>query len=197
MRDAGDIQFAPVTPPKPPETPDWLKKLGEWLGDALEPLGKALGLSWPALQYILIALAILLVLVLLWALARPLIERWLEQRGTVSDTEDWSPDRGAAIALLEDADRLAQQERFDEAVHLLLQRSVHHIAQARPEWLMPASTVREISGFPMLSDRARSAFAIIATRVERSLFALRSLDEADWTAARAAYSDFALAELTV
>jgi hypothetical protein len=33
-------------------------------------------------------------------------------------------------------------------VHLLLQRSVHHIAEARPDWLLPASTAREIAGFP-------------------------------------------------
>jgi hypothetical protein len=40
--------------------------------------------------------------------------------------------------------------------------------------------------------RAREAFAIIAARVERSLFALRELDLGDWQASRAAYADFAL-----
>ena len=44
----------------------------------------------------------------------------------------------------------------------------------------------------MLPERARSAFAAIASRVERSLFALRALDAEDWQAARAAYADFAL-----
>ena len=56
----------------------------------------------------------------------------------------------------------------------------------------PASTAREISVLPMLPERARSAFAAIASRVERSLFALRALDAEDWQAARAAYADFAL-----
>ena len=40
---------------------------------------------------------------------------------------------------------------------------------------------------------ALGAFATIAERVERSLFALRTLSADDWHAARAAYADFALA----
>jgi len=99
------------------------------------------------------------------------------------------------VALLEDADRLAAQGLFAEATHLLLKRSVNHIAEARPDWLGPSITSREIAALPMLPERARSAFGAIATRVERSLFALRDLDRDDWTAARAAYADFALAEL--
>jgi hypothetical protein len=105
---------------------------------------------------------------------------------------EWAPDRDAAAALLEEADRLAAAGRYGEAVHLLLRRSVDHIAEARPDWLLPASTAREIAQFPMLSEAARRAFRVIAVRVERSLFALRDLDADDWRAARAAYADFAL-----
>jgi hypothetical protein len=43
-----------------------------------------------------------------------------------------------------------------------------------------------------MSDGAREAFETIATRVERSLFALRPLGRSDWEAAREAYSRFAL-----
>ena len=74
----------------------------------------------------------------------------------------------------------------------MLQRSVGQIAELRPDLLRPSSTAREIAALPVLSDAAREAFAAIATRVERSLFALRRLDQADWQAARAAYSRFAL-----
>ena len=48
---------------------------------------------------------------------------------------------------------------------------------------------------PMLPRRARDAFSQIAVRVERSLFALRDLDAADWQAAREAYAAFALERL--
>lgn len=194
LRDAPDIQFAPVTPVPPPETPAWLQTLGQWLRDLLEPLGRMIGLSWPTIQNVLIALAILLTLAVAWVLLRPLIEQLMTRRQASPD-EEWSPDRGAAIALLEDADLLAREGRFDEAVHLLLQRSVSQIAQARPEWLQPASTAREIARIPALPAKTREAFTVIAIRVERSLFALGSLDAGDWQAARDAYARFALAEL--
>ncbi len=193
LRDAGDIQYAPLPPIKPPQTPDWLKQLGEWLKKLLEPVGEALGVSWPVLEKLAVALAILLVLVLAWRLLQPLLRRF--RRPRVVEATEWTPDRAAAAALLEDADRLAEAGRFAEAVHLLLQRSVGHIAKARPDWLHPASTAREIAALPMLPRRARRAFSEIAVRVERSLFALRDLDVADWQAARAAYADFALQDL--
>lgn len=194
VKAGDDIQYAPLPPIKPPETPDWLRRLGEWLGELFMPLAKALGMSWPTVQYILIALAILLVLIVLWVLLRPLIAR-LRDREVADEEDQWAPDRDAAALLLADAERLAQEGRYEEAVHLLLQRSVRQIADARPGWLHPASTAREIAQFPMLPEKARAAFAVIATRVERSLFALRGLDEADWRAARDAYADFALARL--
>jgi len=77
----------------------------------------------------------------------------------------------------------------------LLRRSVHQIAEARPDWLAPSSTAREIAVLPGLGPRAREAFALIAGRVERGFYALIRLDADDWQVARAAYADFALAEI--
>lgn len=201
LRGDGDIQFAPVAPATPPQPPHWLKSLGELLEAALKglanllrPLGEALGLSWPMFQNILIALAALGAMFVLWRLVVQPLLAWRARPRPEAEAE-WAPDRAAAVALLEDADTLAAAGRFGEATHLLLQRSVHHIAQARPDWLLPASTAREIAVLPMLPRRAREAFSQIATRVERSLFALRDLDAADWQAARAAYAAFALERL--
>ena len=192
VRTDGDIQYAPLPPVKPPQTPGWLEALGEWLRSVLEPLGKAIGLSWPVIEKALIVLAALAALAILWRLLQPLLDRLRE--GKPEGVREWAPERAAAVALLEDADRLAAEGRYGEAVHLLLRRSVNHIADARPDWLVPASTAREIAAFPMLSERARQAFGAIATRVERSLFALRELEREDWSVARAAYADFALAD---
>jgi len=121
------------------------------------------------------------------------IALWLGRKPPAVSEPAWQPDTGAALALLEDADRLAAEGRFDEATHLLLQRSVGQIVAARPEWLHPSTTARELAVLPALPDAARRAFAVIAERVERSLFALRRLSADDWQAARAAYADFALA----
>lgn len=193
MRDAADIQYAPLPPFKPAPPPDWLKGFEEFLRGLLEPVGRAIGLSWPVIQNILIALAALLVLYVAWRLLAPLVSRWRHRQPEAEP--EWAPDRDAARALLEDADRLAGEGRYEEAVHLLLRRSVGHIAEARPDWLLPATTAREIATIPALPPRARDAFGQIAVRVERSLFALRRLEAADWQAARAAYADFALADL--
>ncbi len=195
IRAHHDIQFTPLELPKQPPAPGWLQRLIQWLADLLKPVAEALGVSWPVLQWILLGLAILLLAWLLWKLLAPALRLRFAKSEAEDEVSGWAPDRHAAQALLEDADRLAAEGRFDEATHLLLQRSVGHIALARPDWLEPSSTAREIAALPALPERARIAFSTIAGRVERSLFALRRLEAEDWQAARAAYADFALADL--
>ena len=192
IRANPDIQYAPVPPVAPPETPEWLKRLQEWLADLLKPLGEALGMSWPVTKWVLIGLALLCLGVIAWRLIAPLIGL---RRKVLAEEPEWAPDRGEAQALLDDADALAAAGRFEEATHLLLIRSVGQIRAARPDWLEPSSTAREIAALPALPERARTAFSAIAERVERSLFALRNLDADDWRVARSAYADFALARI--
>lgn len=193
VRADDSIQFAPVNPPEQPqEPPGWLQDFLRWLGELLEPLGRWFGASWPVMKWVLIGLAAAGVLWLLWRLLAPVLERPLR---TTTEDESWAPLREDALALLEEADRLAAAGRYDEATHLLLRRSVGQIAAARPDWVEPSSTARELAALPALPDAARSAFRIIAERVERSLFALRQLGREDWDAARAAYAEFALQRL--
>jgi hypothetical protein len=196
IRAATDIQYAPLSPspPKPPpqkfEPPGWLESFGQWLQNLFSPLG----LPWQTIQWILIGLGVLLAALLIWKLVvEPM--RDYRRRPKLEAEEEWVPTRAKAVALLDDADRLASEGKYGEAAHLLLQRSVSHIAEARPDWLHPASTAREIASLGALPEQARSAFSVIAGRVERSLFALRDLDLSDWQAARSAYANFALQEL--
>ena len=195
LRANEDIQFSPVTiPEQPPQEPSWLQKLFDWLADAISPLGGYLGSAWPVMKWVLWAALIAAILFILYRLIQP----YLLNRGKTSggDAEaDWQPDQDDAVALLEDADKLASEGRFDEAAHLLLQRSIGQIATARPDWVEPSSTARELAAISALPSGAREAFALITERVERSLFALRSLDMQDWQSARAAYANFALAKL--
>lgn len=199
IRNDGDLQFAPVDIPEitPPE-PNWFEKLlaqlFAWLAELFAPLGQLLGASWWWLQWVLLAAIVVFVVVLLVRLFGPGSDARRKAREITAE-EVWQPDRAATLALLEDADRLAAEGRFDEATRLLLQRSVSHIADARPGWVEPSSTARELAALPALPEAARTAFRVIAERVERSLFALRSLSRDDWDAARAAYAAFALARL--
>jgi hypothetical protein len=195
MRAMRDVQFAPVPDETvvPPQAPEWLRAIFRFLAKLFEPLGRWLGSGWGVIETGLMVLAVVGVLWIAWNLAWPM---WRDRRPRVLPaTAAWAPAPDAAMALLEDADRLAAQGRFAEAAHLLLQRSVGHIATARPDWLTPSSTAREIVAIRDLPAAARQAFGVIAVEVERSLFALRGLSADDWQRARAAYADFALADL--
>ena len=197
LRADGDIQFAPVKLPEPQAPPEWLEALSRFLGKLLRPLGEAIaslarsiGISGQTMTWLLVGVGVSLAALVLWRYLGHV--RW--RRGAATEAApEWTPDSRDALALLEDADRLAAEGRYDEATHLLLQRSVGQIAAARPDLIEPSSTAREIAALPALSQAARGAFGVIAERVERSLFALRKLTADDWRAARAAYADFALA----
>lgn len=193
VRSDDAIQFQPVPPPKSPEapaSPDWLVDLLDWLGRVFAPVARAIAGNWFWLQWALLALLALLIMWGLWRLIDPATMR-LRRRGR-EEVAELQVDQGQALQLLEEADRLAAEGRFDEATHLLLQRSVGQIAELRPDLIPPSSTAREIAALPALPDTARNAFGTIAGRVERSLFALTRLTGDDWQAARAAYADFAL-----
>lgn len=195
LRENTDIQFEPVViPEKPPEEPGWLQRLLEWLVENIG-LGEFFVGIWPVLKWVLIAALIAAGLLLLYRLVGlPLLGTRKKDRDQ-EETSGWVPDEQESLALLEDADKLAASGNFDEATHLLLKRSVGQIAQARPDWVEPSSTARELSALQELPDNAREAFGVIAERVERSLFALKALERGDWEAARAAYARFALAPI--
>ena len=110
------------------------------------------------------------------------------------DREAWRPEEAQAVELLDEADVLARQGRYDEAARLLLHRSIGEINAHRPELVRPALTSRDIAGHPLLPRGPAAAFARIAALVERSLFARRPLGADDWQDCRAAYRDFAFAE---
>ncbi len=195
LREDGDIQFEPIVfPERPPEEPGWFQRLLEWLAENLN-LGEAFVGIWPVMEWILIGALVLAGLFLLYRLVGMPMLANRKTEGDDAEIDGWTPDAQESLALLEDADRLAANGQFDEATHLLLKRSVGQIAEARPDWVEPSSTARELAALSELSQAARDAFGVIAERVERSLFALRNLEKSDWEAAREAYAQFALAPI--
>jgi len=197
LRADADIQFAPITPPERAEAPGWTRAFLEFLseifgavGNAFRLIGQLLGLSGQVLTWLVIGLGLAILAYLVWRVMEPLRHR---RRAGPAIAPEWQPRADEALALLEDADRLAAGGLYDEATHLLLKRSVGQIAEARPGLLEPSATAREIAELRDLPQPARTAFRTIAERVERSLFGLRSLSADDWQQARAAYAEFALA----
>lgn len=195
VKAEGGYQFRIKAAP-PPREPSWLGRLlgdfFEWLGKGGLPLVKALG-------WLLIAALALFLLYLFVPVVRDTVDGAIARlRGRSSSAEDddshWQPDHVAARNLLAEADALAAAGRFDEAVHLLLGRSLEDIQSRRPGLLKPALTARAIAAMRDLPEVARTAFAAIAEAVERSRWARRALAEPDWHQARASYESFAFGE---
>lgn len=183
------IQFdLPMRHVDTPESPAWLKALGDAIGRFVAWVGNGWNvLGWIALAFVIVVLLVLLV---------PGLREWLARlvrRGSDEQPEaQWAPTEHQARALLEEADTLAHAGRYDEAVHLILFRSIDDIAAWRGELVRPSSTSRDIARADGLPGEARGVFARIVAAVERSWFGGRALGIGDWEAARADYARFAL-----
>jgi len=175
------MQGRPVEPPPPPPADlSWLR--------FLESLG-------PVFQIIFWILLGLIVLAVLWFIARELMRIRIPEKKDkiILGAEEWRPTPAAAVALLSDADALAAEGRFAEAVHLLLLRSINDIDGRLPDAVRPALTARDIAGLERLPVAARPTFRQIAQAVETSLFGGGSVDQRTYGECRDAYEAFAFA----
>ena len=88
---------------------------------------------------------------------------------------------------LDEADRLARQGNFGEAVHLLLFRTLENLRRRldAAQWL--SLTNREIVRRVPLKEGAKSALALIVNMAELSHFGGRALDEAQYRTCRESY----------
>ena len=182
-----DLQFAFAAPPKLQPPPGWLLAFMRWLHDMA-----------PVLKWVFWAgLAVAVGLILFFILREVFGIRWSGRRrkpktapATLQD--DWRPSAARARTLLEDADRLAAEGRFDEAVHLILFRSIEDIDRRWPRLVQPALTSRDIAQHPTLPQAARATFAGIARVVEHSFFGGQAIGAAEVEACRRDYQAFAL-----
>ncbi|MEL6858007.1 MAG: hypothetical protein AAFO74_06445 [Pseudomonadota bacterium] len=116
-------------------------------------------------------------------------------KANVSVDNTLRPEPTKAKALLEDADALAAQGRFAEAVHLLLFRSIDDIQEKKSGAIGRSLTAREIGSLGLLPEQIRGALTPIIRIVERSFFGGRDVDETGWQEARASYERFAFGEV--
>jgi hypothetical protein len=186
------IQFDFAVIPKPPKVdePEWLKALGRFLNHAID-------LAMPLLKVLFwVGVAAIAGLLLFLILREVLGVRFSRRRAAARvQPVDWRPEAWKAKALLEDADRLAEEGRYDEAVHLILYRSIDDIEGRRPRLVRPALTARDIAALEGVPGAARAAFTQIARVVEASFFGGRDVDRNAFAACRKAYEDFAFPEV--
>jgi hypothetical protein len=149
----------------------------------------------PVLPYIFWGGVILGAALILYFIARELIpDRWFRRKKAEVAATDWRPEPEKARALLEDADGLAAAGRFEEAIHLLLFRSIDDLRARRPGAVKPALTSRDIAGLETLPAAPRDAFARLARAVELTFFGGRPAGADEFGAARRDYEAFAFAE---
>jgi hypothetical protein len=208
LRSGGDIQFRLMRAPPPAEPPAWLSALGRWLRHTLAPVGRFfrwIGGFLPDAPYarillwtVIAVLAAMLIAAIYtriregeWRLPRFRRRKALQPEDT--EEIEWTPEGAPARAWLDEADRLAAQGQFGDAVHHLLLRSVEDIARRRPQLVRPALTSRDLARATSIPAAPRRLFADLAAVVERSLFGGGTVSSDDWGACRAAYADFARA----
>ena len=176
------IEHAP--PPKPPDWLHWLEPIA-WLFKAIAPL----------LGYVFWAGVIVVVGMIAYAILSEVLRRLPRNlpksaEPFVAPEPEFRPAAERARALLEEADRLAREGRFGEAVRVLLHRSIEDMEHAFPTAIAPSMTSREISRLQYLSVKGRATFTKIAEAVEASLFGGRTLTAAHFTECRGAYEAF-------
>lgn len=194
--DDSDLQTErPEREPEPLPPPRERRERGsnpiaEFFASIFSAIGPLLG--WTLV--IAIAAAILIALYFMFGESLTLRrkEKAPEPDKDISIAPDLMPDEDAARALLGDAETLAAEGRFAEAVHALLFRSIDLIQERQPSAVKRSLTAREIGQLSGLPALIRSGLSPIIRIVERSYFGGRPVDESGWSEARDAYRSFAL-----
>lgn len=184
LRKTPNLQFDFGAVPPPEKPPAWVKPLL----DFLESLA-------PVLVYVFWGGVALGGILIIYFIGREFVpESWVRRKRIETVATDWRPDEGKARALLEDADSLAAAGRFEEAIHMLLFRSIDDLVTRRPGHVRPALTSRDIAGLDVLPGEARAAFTRLAQAVERTFFGGRPAGADEFGDARRDYEAFAFAE---
>lgn len=178
------LQFSFERPEAPSPPPDWL-----------EPLAQLIQAIAPFLYYVFWAGVAVVGAMIVYAIVTEVMRRFPQTAADAPPPADipvpeFRPAAARARALLEEADRLAREGRFGEAVRILLHRSIEDMDQAYPATIMPSMTSREISMLAYLSAQGRATFVRIAQAVEASLFAGRPLTAEQFADCRKAYESF-------
>lgn len=170
------------SPPKPPKWAEPLADFLQWIAPYL------IYFFWGA---VILGVALILALIFMEMGGVKWKMPWHRAAPEEQEPEVWRPDATVAQILLSEADDLAAKGRFEEAVHLLLHRSVADIAQRLPDFLRPSLTARDIAASPVLPAQPRSAFDRMRDIVEAGVFARQPVGSDEWREARQAYERFA------
>ena len=182
LRADSSYQFAFSALPQMSPPPNWLVRL-------FKALAKALAVASPAIRigvWVVLAAGVALLAVVLWRQARG---RARVAAAAPLTLHALGAEQAAAraAARLADADRLAAEGLYGEAIHVLLLTGVDEVERERPGRIRPSFTSRDIAALPELPPEPHAAFSHIAAVVERALFGGRAVDRTAWGDCRSAY----------
>lgn len=188
VRPEWEPEVADLPPPRSSEPNPFIRAIAGFF----EAIGSALGY----LLALLVIVAILAGLYMVFGESLTFRRRQKETSAApdISVMPDLRPEHARAKSLLEDADALAAQGRFAEAVHLLLFRSIDDIQEKKSGIIGRSLTAREIGALGILPDWIRNALSPIIRIVERSFFGGQDVTETGWREARRSYESFAFGE---
>jgi len=151
------------------------------------------------IRIVLVTLLVVGGLLLLFFLvnALPTLRERLKRRaaahGQVAGTPiAFDADRERLEIALSEADRLARQGAFGEALHLLLLYCLNEMRRRFGLGLPPSLTSREILGLSVLPEIRRSGLSVIVSAVEVSHFGGRPADEKTYRLCRRHCEDVVL-----
>ena len=184
----------PVYEPEPPQPPP------AWLEDVLKFIAQLFDFIGPLLKWGLIIAFAALVLFILYNVISAIYARrrslTLRRGGKAKPSDlsnvDLRPDEDMAQNLLEQADALARDGRYNEAVHLLLRSSIQDMQKRIRERIGIAMTAREIGDLGKMPDMSRQALKRIIYQVEISIFGDARLLRDDYRKTREDYVAYAL-----
>jgi Domain of unknown function (DUF4129) len=162
------------------KTPEWLKTLGKILGPIMRVLG------WALLTAIVLAL-------IYYAANAAGDWRFRRKEKGPDDQNTMAPvDFGGSRAQdwLRDAEAMAAEGRYAEAVHFLLFSSFDDIRRRLQAVLKPAWTSREILRDVPMRPTATAALNVLVETVEDSEFAGRDISADDFRRCRDTYARF-------
>jgi len=129
--------------------------------------------------------------------ALPTLRERLKRRAAGRDQIGATPiasdaDRERLEIALSEADRLARQGSYGEALHLLLLYCLNEMRRRFGLGLPPSLTSREILGLSVLPEIRRSGLSVIVSAVEVSHFGGRPADETTYQLCRQRCEDVVL-----
>ena len=173
-----DAEAGTVSQGRERERGDGLRRGLEGLGRVVAPLARLLDGLLAVLPWLVLALGVVLLLLLL---ARE-SGRWLRYRkpATVPRAEPPQPAAPAPPPELTEIEALAGRGDFAAAAHLLLLRTLRHLAECGQARVAAAATSREVLRSVTLPAESRDALGTLVATVERGHFGGVELSTEDW-----------------